>query len=740
MFAQIIVDIMHEFEARVFTYSVPEGMPVYVGTRVRVPFGPRRIEGIVLSITETTEYDLNKIKPIEAALEDYPAIPQALVELAKEMAQKAHCPLAMTLRLMLPAKMRGGRIKIKTEKAARLLMPYDEIPNEKRAQKQTTLLTLMMDGKNHPLSELKELVKDPLPSLKKLSEAGLVAIVEEEIYRAPYAGETAGKQDYALTGQQREVLSEMLPELKLGRGRYLLYGITGSGKTEVYIHLVRECLKTGKGAIILVPEIALTPQMVTWFRERFGDRAAVMHSRLSDGERFDEWRRVRRGDAQLVIGARSAIFAPVQNLGLIVIDEEHEQTYRSDHHPRYDAREVALSRGNREKAMLVLASATPSILSFAKARRGDYVLLEMDKRVNKKPLPKVDVVDMRRELDNGNRSIFSDLLRHRLKECIEGGQQAILFVNRRGHSSFVSCRKCGYVMKCAQCDISLTYHKIGGDGLLHCHYCGAVHTPPEKCPECGSEYIRFFGLGTQKVEEETKKAFPNVKVLRMDLDTTGTKDAHRAITEAFRRGEAQVLIGTQMIAKGLDFPNVTLVGVVAADTTLNLPDYRSRERTFQLITQVAGRAGRGDKTGEVVIQTYKPEDEVIQEAAAQDYTAFFETEFSRRRAGLYPPFTLMARILLEGPREKDVQAAAKAAYEKCQVALKENEGFKKRVIFMNWDAAPVKMIRGQCRYQVLMKLFDRPETEVLIGRLTEIANEPIPGISMVFDLNPASMM
>ncbi len=740
MFAQVIVDIMHEFDAHVFTYKVPQGAAVYVGTRVLVPFGPRKIEGIVLSLSETASYDLKKIREIERPLEDYPAVPENLIALAKEMAEETHCPLAMTLRLMLPAKMRGGRVKIKTEKMARLKVPFGEIPQGKRAPKQNTLLTLLMDGEAHPVNELKELVNAPLEALKRLEELGFVELYESETYRAPYLEKVEEKKGYPLTAQQSEVLGEMLPDLKAGKGRYLLYGVTGSGKTEVYINLVRQCLAIGKAAIILVPEIALTPQMVTWFRQRFGDTAAVMHSRLSDGERFDEWRRVRLNKARLVIGARSAVFAPVENLGLIVVDEEHEQSYRADHNPRYDARDVAQSRAKREKAMVLLASATPSILSFAKARRGDYVLLEMDRRVNRRPLPQVEIVDMRRELNNGNRSIFSDLLRQKLQSCLESGQQAILFLNRRGHSSFVSCRKCGYVLKCVNCDISLTYHKDGGDGLLHCHYCQSAIVPPKTCPECASEYIRYFGVGTQKVEEEVKKAFPGVKTLRMDLDTTVTKDAHRELTERFRNGDAQVLIGTQMIAKGLDFPNVTLVGVVAADMTLNLPDYRSRERTFQLLTQVAGRAGRGEIPGEVVIQTYKPEEDVIQEAARQDYTAFFETEFSRRRAGLYPPFTLMARILLEGLSEKETKKAAQAVYEKCQAVLKEDESFKKRLIFMNWDVAPVKLIRGKARYQVLMKLFDRRETEVLIGRFTDIAGESIPGVDITFDLNPASMM
>lgn len=370
--------------------------------------------------------------------------------------------------------------------------------------------------------------------------------------------------------------------------------------------MVQQTLKQGKAAMILVPEIALTPQMVSWFRGRFGEIAAVLHSRLSAGEKFDEWRRIRRGDAKVVIGARSAVFAPCENLGLIVIDEEHETTYISDRSPRYDARDVAEWRCHHEGAMLVLASATPSILSFARARRGDLTLLEMPNRVMNRPLPSVEIVDMRTELTNGNRSIFSSLLQSRLKQCLQAGEQAMLLMNRRGYNSFVSCRNCGQSVKCPNCDIAMTYHLIGGDGQLHCHYCGHAAPVPNKCPECGSPYIRYFGAGTQKVEDDLKKLLPDVSVVRMDIDTTAGKDGHRKLLDTFRSGKAQVLVGTQMIAKGLDFPKVTLVGVIAADQTLNLPDYRSRERTFQLLTQVAGRAGRSTLPGQVVIQTYKP--------------------------------------------------------------------------------------------------------------------------------------
>ena len=546
--------------------------------------------------------------------------------------------------------------------------------------------------------------------------------------------------DPALTPAQEEVLSVMLPELERGRGRFLLHGVTGSGKTEVFIRLVRATLARGRTAMILVPEIALTPQMVSWFRGRFGAVAAVLHSRLSAGERFDEWRRIRRGDARVVIGARSAVFAPCENLGLIVVDEEHESTYLSDRHPRYDARQVAARRCDNEGATLLLASATPSILSFAKARRGDYTLLEMPHRVMNRPLPQVEVVDMRKELESGNRSVFSGVLLRALQTCMRRGEQAMLLMNRRGYNSFVSCRSCGHVMKCPNCDVSLTYHVQGGDGQLHCHYCGHAEPPPQVCPACGSRYIRYFGAGTQKVEEELRRLFPGVGVARMDIDTTSGKDGHQRLLDEFRSGRARVLVGTQMIAKGLDFPRVTLVGVVAADMTLNLPDYRARERTFQLLTQVAGRAGRGEIPGQVVIQTYKPEDPVIQSAAAQDYRAFFQEEFDRRRTGLYPPFTIMARLLVEAEQEQHAKDTAERLYQACVRLMEAHPLWKKRTLLLRLDQPPVKLLRGKCRWHVLMKLLDHPDTEPLVGALTELARQEAPGADDYFEYNPTTMM
>ena len=469
----------------------------------------------------------------------------------------------------------------------------------------------------------------------------------------------------------------------------------------------------------------------------------MLHSRLSVGERFDEWRRIRRGDARVVIGARSAVFAPCGNLGLIVVDEEHESTYISDRHPRYDAREVAIRRCENEHATLLLASATPSILSFARARRGDYVLLEMPSRVGNRPMPQVTLVDMRKEMENGNRSVFSGQLVAALKNCVARGEQAMLLMNRRGYNSFVSCRSCGYVVKCPNCDVAMTYHVVGSgqtEAKLHCHYCGFAALPPNTCPKCGSKYIRYFGAGTQKIEEELKKLFPQENVIRMDIDTTSGKDGHAKLLDEFRSGRAKLLVGTQMIAKGLDFPKVTLVGVIAADMTLNLPDYRARERTFQLLTQVAGRAGRGTLPGQVIIQTYKPEDEVIQTAAAQDYRAFFELEFDRRRTGLYPPFTILARLLVESNSPQKAREVATMLHARCEELLNAHPQWKKRALMVRLDQPSITVLRGKTRWHVLMKLLVHPETEQFAAALSELAREKQEGAEVYFEYNPTTMM
>jgi len=720
-------------------------MAVSVGQRVEVPFGRMIKEGVVTGLTEECDVPPEKMKPIRATLEDYPAILPELLRLAQRMAEDAHCPLAETLRLMLPAEMRGGRVSVRSQPVAQLAIPVESVDEaidaQKRSQKRRMLLQLLRDGEVHTVADLKLLVRDPLEALRQLEEQELVRLSQQEVLRRPGGDETAEPApEPTLTEHQNEVLRVVRPAMAKGQGRFLLHGVTGSGKTEVFIRLVREVLAAGKAAMILVPEIALTPQMVSWFRGRFGAVAAVLHSRLSAGERFDEWRRIRRGDARVIIGARSAVFAPCEQLGLIIVDEEHETTYLSDRHPRYDARDVAAWRCDHEGATLLLASATPSILSFARAQRGDYTLLEMPVRVGNRPMPEVSVVDMRQELEGGNRSIFSGLLLSRLRECLNKGEQAMLLMNRRGYNSFVSCRSCGLTIKCPNCDVALTYHLYGGDGKLHCHYCGHVAEVPSACPSCASKYIRFFGAGTQKVEEELHKLFPDVKAVRMDIDTTSGKDGHAKLLDEFRSGRARILVGTQMIAKGLDFPKVTLVGVVAADMTLNLPDYRSRERTFQLLTQVAGRAGRGLLPGQVIIQTYKPDDEVILASAKQDYRAFFEMEFSRRRTSLYPPFTILARLLVESPSEAAAQRTAFQLHTRCQTLLESHPVWKKRTLMMLLDQPSVKVLRGKNRWHVMFKLLVHPETEQFVAALTDLAREPVDGAEVYFEYNPTTMM
>ncbi|MGN0777909.1 MAG: primosomal protein N' [Aristaeellaceae bacterium] len=745
MLAQVIVDIVHEQVAHTFTYLIPEGMHLSVGQRVEVPFGPRRKEGVVVDFADICDVPPEKLKPVLAPLEDYPAILPCLLTLARQMAEDAHCPLAETLRLMLPAEMRGGRVQVKQQQVATLRIPPEQVQQASAAQgrsaKRKQLLHLLAEGTPRPVGELRLLVREPMDALHQLEAAGLVTLTQEEVLRRP--GGTAQEPpmpDPILTPAQEEVLSVIGPELAQGRGSFLLHGVTGSGKTEVFIRLVRDTLSRGRAAMILVPEIALTPQMVSWFRGRFGAVAAVLHSRLSAGERFDEWRRIRRGDARVIIGARSAVFAPCEHLGLIVVDEEHETTYLSDHHPRYDARQVAQRRCRNEGATLLLASATPSILSFAKARRGDYTLLEMPHRVMNRPLPQVEVVDMRKELESGNRSVFSGVLLQALQACMRRGEQAMLLMNRRGYNAFVSCRSCGHVMKCPNCDVAMTYHIAGGDNLLHCHYCGHAQPPPTLCPACASRYIRYFGAGTQKVEEELRRLFPGLGIVRMDIDTTAGKDGHQRLLDEFRSGRARILVGTQMIAKGLDFPRVTLVGVVAADMTLNLPDYRARERTFQLLTQVAGRAGRGEMPGQVIVQTYKPEDTVIQSAAAQDYRAFFQEEFDRRRRGLYPPFTMMARLLVESVQEQAAKDTAEQLHQACMTLLAEHPVWKKRALLVRLDQPPVKLLRGKARWHVLMKLLEHPDTEGLLDALTALSRQAFPGVDVYFEVNPTTMM
>lgn len=741
-YCQVIVDITAEQVDRLFTYSIPQGLSLCQGQRVLVPFGPRVKEGYVIALSDETDVPTEKMRSVTRALEDYPAILPELVSLAQWMARRYRCSLCETLRLMIPAEMRGGRIAEKTIQIARLAHPVSEQDRAalSRAPKQMSALEMLSGG---PLPTAVVNARYP-GAVKALCDKGLVLTQTQETYRRPYhAIETERAAEPVLTRQQQIAADTLKSAMDAGGGRFLLHGVTGSGKTEVYIRLIREAFARGKTAIVLVPEIALTPQMVNWFRARFGDDAAVLHSRLSAGERFDEWRRIRMGGARVVIGARSAVFAPLSDIGAIIIDEEHEHTYFSEHRPRYDTREVARMRAQQAGAVLLLGSATPSIASYMRCMPGvkpqnKLNLIEMDARVNGRPLPEVDIVDMANEFSRGNTSIFSAKLQSALRECVGSGRQAMLLMNRRGYNTFVSCRSCGYVVKCEQCDVAMTYHMA--DGVMRCHYCGAECPPPTLCPECGSRYIRYFGAGTQKVEEELKKLLPGVSVGRMDNDTTREKDSHERILSAFRRGETRVLVGTQMIAKGLDFPNVTLVGVVAADMTLNVPDYRSAERAFQLLTQAAGRAGRAKEPGRVIVQTYEPDHYAIKLAALQDYRAFYHQEADYRRKGLYPPFTVLTRLLTVSKNEQAAQAASEKLESDLRAWLEQQPLLARDVIKIHTRPAPMKRLRGEYRFQVFVKMYAKGASDEILQHMEEMAEQTVPAVKIDLEVNPVNLM
>ena len=738
-YLDVIVDLSADAIDRMFTYSDGGNAEIGPGWQVEVPFGPRTLEGFVAGVKERCELPKSRVKPVRRAVRDYPVILPELIELAKWMHARYLCNLVDALRLMLPAQMRGDRVHVRQKRMAHLNWSETQIhifkSTNPRATAQIETLETLLKGDC-------ETARLSASAVKALEGKGAISVGNAEIRRQPsLLIDRSRSRDPELMPSQKRAVDEIVNALNANGGRFLLNGVTGSGKTEVYIRVIRAALEAGRGAIVLVPEIALTPQMVSWLHARFGGDAAVLHSRLSAGERFDEWRRIRFGEAKVVIGARSAVFAPLENLGTIIVDEEHEQTYQSDNRPRYDAREIAWRRCRTQNAVLVLGSATPSISSYMRTMPGvrpenRLTLIELRQRVMNRPLPEVEIVDMRDEFERGNHSIFSAKLSAAIRECLDAERQVMLFLNRRGHSSFVSCRSCGFVVKCAQCDVSMTYHQA--ENVLRCHYCGSELPPPKRCPQCGGGYIKYFGAGTQKVEEEVRRLFPDARTVRVDNDTTREKDAHEKLLERFRSGAANVMIGTQMIAKGLDFPKVTLVGAVAADMTLNLPDYRSVERTFQLITQVAGRAGRADDPGRVIVQTYEPEHYGIQLAARQDYRAFYFRESEFRRKALYPPFTAIARIVFSA---KEPEAAQKAA-EEAERGLNEYldaANARRDVVQMRAAEAPIKLLRGMARWQVFLKMYFKGDLDGVFEKMQALADAAPEGVRAEMEVNPSSL-
>ncbi len=752
MYCEVLVDIAHANVDRLFTYRVPEELSVAPGQRVAVPFGNGNAykEGFVIALKP--DYSgTHAVKNVIRALEPYTVLLPEQLALAQWMRSGYNCLLVDALRLMIPAQLRGERVHEKTERTVRLPAGADARAlldslrakdGKVRAPKQYEVLELLASsGAETRVSDIRAFIPNSGAAISALVRRGYLAEDAHVTFRRPAAGmERHPPAQAALSDAQRAAVNAVDDAMAGAQGTFLLHGVTGSGKTEVYMHCIARCLLSGRQAIMLVPEIALTPQTVGLFRSRFGDRVAVLHSRLSAGERFDEWRRIRLGKAVVVVGARSAVMAPLTNPGLIVIDEEHESSYQSETSPRYHAVDVAAYRAKLARATLLLGSATPSLLSYFRAQSGRYTLLELPERVLRRPMPEVEIVDMREEFLAGNNSIFSASLARQLKECLQTGKQAMLFINRRGYSTFVSCRACGHVVQCSNCDISMTYHK--GENRMRCHFCGASRPLPQTCPVCGKPFIKYFGVGTEQVEEQLRARFPKVTSLRMDTDTMRRKDAMQRLLQAFSRNEAQVLIGTQMIAKGHDFPNVTLVGVIAADATLCIPDYRSTERTFQLLTQVSGRAGRDESAGRVIIQTYSPTHPAIRYARNHDYKNFFAYELNERRKALFPPYSLFVRVLFTGIDEEALAAAGTIYANRLQQRLHAllGTGGAHDLLLFCASPAPIRRKRGSYRYQVLIKLMRTARTAEAIRLIYAFAAEQRNELPAMVEVNPQDML
>jgi primosomal protein N' (replication factor Y) len=769
------------------------------GIRVIVPFGPRKIQGFVTGLKEHSDFDKLKeiIEPIDlvpvlnkellelghwltestlsfkiityqamlpAALkakyekkvslapgvnrEELPEELQPLFENNRELAWDL--VLNSSLERKLHKEASAGKLEVIYEVKERLhkkklkyvfpLLSAEELKKEleqipARAGKQRELISYFIQH-SAPI-EYRKLHDLGLSAsaVKPLAAKGLIEEKDMEVYRDPYENrEFKRTSPLRLTAAQKEAIEPILDCIQNDLHKvFLLYGVTGSGKTEIYLQSIQDVINRGKEAIVLVPEISLTPQMVNRFKGRFGDLVAVMHSGLSAGEKYDEWRKIQRKEVKVVVGARSAIFAPFENLGILIIDEEHETSYKQEEMPRYHARDVAIERAVRANCPVVLGSATPALESFARAKKGVYELLTLPSRMNDHALPAVEIIDMREELRGGNRSMFSRTLLEKLKDRLEKKQQTVLFLNKRGFSSFVMCRDCGYVVNCPNCDISLTYHRVTEQ--MKCHYCGYEGRVPAACPECGSEHIRYFGTGTQKVEEELGKILPEARVIRMDVDTTSRKGSHERLLTDFQEGKADILLGTQMIAKGLDFPNITLVGVLSADTMLHLPDFRSSEKTFQLLTQVSGRAGRHELPGEVVIQTYTPEHYSIEYSGKQDYDLFYNQEMMIRKIHQYPPFYYLSMINVSHEQLMKAVSVTEKIVQYVRSRL-SNE-----TVVLGPVASPIPRINNRYRYQCLIKYKREPNlTDTLKNILNQYQKEAAAGLQVSVDTNPYILM
>ena len=746
MIAEIIIDSNVKTLNKTFDYNIPKEMEsnISIGSRVLIPFGKskRLEEGFVTNIKESTEYEVKDIAKIELQ-----SLTTEKILLSKWMAKKYFSNISECMNLMLKpgttTKNFANRAKNKTGIFVSLALEKEKVQeyilnNKIKSEKQRSILNYLIENDKIMQPELIEKTETSRAIIKTLEKNGIIKLQEEKVIRNPLENKDI-KQTNKLkfTEEQEEAYTKVSNAIeKQEYKKYLLYGVTGSGKTEIYLQLIEKVIREGKSAIMLVPEISLTPQMINRFIERFGkDIIAVLHSKLSVGERYDSWERIENGEARIVIGARSAIFAPVCNLGIIIIDEEHDSSYKSEMAPRYNAKEVATQIAKYNNIPLLLGSATPDIVTFYKTQNEDIELLKLSKRANNSNLPNVEVVDLKQELANGNRTMISVKLYKLIQENLKNKKQTILFLNRRGFSTFIMCRDCGYVAKCKNCNISLTYHKK--EEKLKCHYCGYEEEVHKICPECRSKKIKYFGTGTQKLELEINKIFPTASTIRMDIDTVTKKNSHEEILEKFNKDKIDILIGTQMIVKGHHFPNVTLVGVVSADGSLNIDDYRASERTFDILVQVAGRAGRENLQGNVIIQTYNPDNYSIHYAKKQNYDEFYNVEIKLRNQLRYPPFCDIIMFGISGETEEIVSKTAEKLYRN----LKEQ--IEKEQIIANVLKplpAPIDKIKNRYRWRIIIKA-------KVNDKLIDIINECLyskeilkNNARIIADINPTNMM
>jgi primosomal protein N' (replication factor Y) len=741
-YANVIVDISLEKLDKTFQYQVPEELRdlLQVGMQVKIPFGSRQITGYVVELTDTPEYAVAKMKPILQIEEGGVAIESQLIALAAWMRRNYGSTMNQALKTVIPVRRKTKEIERRT---VRLAVPRGDAVQQlalfeaKHYTAKARLLRELIAENEIDYSVITQKLHIAASVVKGLCEQHIIAVDRTAEYRNPVSHLKSKGYELTLSAAQQSVVDTVMDDRKNGILRtYLLKGVTGSGKTEVYMEIIAQVIAEGKQAIVLIPEIALTYQTVMRFYNRFGDRVSILNSRLSAGERYDQYLRAKNGDIDIMIGPRSALFSPFSKLGLIIIDEEHENSYKSETAPRYHARETAIQRAKMCGASVILGSATPSVESYYQAELGNYRLLVLTERVEKRPLPECEVIDLRAELKSGNRSILSVRLQELMEEKLRQNQQIMLFLNRRGVAGFVSCRECGHVIKCPHCDVSLSQHNTG---KMVCHYCGYEEPAPKLCPSCGSKYISGFKAGTQKIEQLVQARFPGARTLRMDFDTTRTKDSYEQILQAFGNHEADILIGTQMIVKGHDFANVTLVGILAADMSLHVSDYHAAERTFQLLTQAAGRAGRGSQPGQVIIQSYDPDHFAVQTARMQDYDAFYEQEKMYREMLHYPPVWNMLVILCSSPDEQALAAATDALYREISCIVSGTSGRTLMQLVGPADAS-ISKINDIYRKVIYLKTGDYDKLIAVKDAVEKLAvsGAIYKNINIQFDFNPMS--